>query len=103
MSERPHDAHDLYLAPVALELDHRLDEFDGLTEDEVVYRIALITNREPRGSEGRADMTLRALTQAVNLHDWTVSWVPRGLQLAHGDHKLVLGVPASLQSYLHEH
>jgi hypothetical protein len=102
MSERPHDTQDLYLSPVALELDSRLDEYDGLTEEEVVLRIALATNKEPRDSGRRAEVTLRALTQAINLHGWTVSWVPRGLQLAHDDHKLVLGVPASLQSYLHE-
>ncbi len=100
MSERPRDAHDLYLSPVALELDGRLDEFEGLTEEEVVLRIALVANREPRGPEQRAEMTLRAVTHAVNLHGWTVSWGPRGLQLAHDDHKLVLGLPASLQSYL---
>ena len=102
MSERPHDAHDLYLSPVALELDRQLDEFDGLTEDDVVLRIALATNRSPHDPKRRAQLTVDALTHTVDLHGWTASLEPRGLQLARGDHKLVLGLPASLQRFLDE-
>ncbi len=102
MSERPHDTHDLYLAPVALELDRRLDEFEGLDDEGVVLKIALTTNREARDAEHRARLTLEALTHSVDLHGWDVTLAPRGLQLAHGDHQLVLGLPASLQGYLQE-
>jgi hypothetical protein len=102
MSERPHDTHDLYLAPVALELDRRLEEFEGLNGEDVVLRIALTTNRQGRDAEHRAQLTLEAVTHSVDLHGWDVNLTPRGLRLAHGDHQLVLGLPASLRNYLQD-
>jgi hypothetical protein len=100
MSERPHDLHDLYLAPVALDLDRQLDEFDGLNEEEVRFRVALETNREARDPEERAQLALEAVTHLVDLHGWSADLVPRGLRLRREDHELVLGLPESLRNYL---
>lgn len=100
MTTRPHDMSDLYLAPVVLELNHRLGEFEGLSHDEIELRVALETDREPRDRTDRADLVLLSLTHLLNTHGWIIDWVPRGLQIRHRDHQLVLGVPQSLRNYL---
>lgn len=100
MTTRPHDLSDLYLAPVVLELDHRLDELEGLSHDEIERRVALATDRQARDRTDRADLVLRSLTHLLDAHHWTVNWAPRGLQVSHDDHQLVLGIPDSLRTYL---
>lgn len=96
---RPHDVTDLYLAPVAIELDRRLSRYEGLTEHEIDDRVALATNREPDGPT-RSQLVLAELSHTLENHGWRIGWVPRGLELRHGDHALVLGVPDSLRDYL---
>jgi hypothetical protein len=83
MNRRPHDVSDLYLAPVLLEPDHRVHEFEGMSQHEIELHVALETDREPRDPADRADIVLLALTQSLNLHKWTVNWAPRGLQVSH--------------------
>lgn len=100
MTTRPHDVADLYLAPLALELDRRLAEFEGLTKDEIDARVALETDQEPRGAADRTRLMLLCLTHALDSHGWTVDWVIRGLRVSHHHHQLVLGVPGSVRSYL---
>jgi hypothetical protein len=100
MNTRPHDVSDLYLAPVVLELDHRLDEFEGLSHDEIELRVALETDRQPRDSADRSRLMLLCLTHALETHGWAVGWAPRGLRISHDDHKLVLGIPDSMRTYL---
>ncbi len=100
MTTRPHDVSDLFLAPVVLELNHRLDEFEGLSHDEIELLVALETNQQPRDHGDRADLVLRSLTHLMDTHNWTVDWAPRGLRVSHDDHHLVLGIPGSLRSYL---
>lgn len=99
MTTRPHDVSDLYLAPVVLELDHRLHEFEGMSQHEIELNVALATNQEPRDPADRADLVLLALTHLLDTHKWTVDWAPRGLQVGHKDHQLVLGIPDSLRTY----
>lgn len=100
MPERPHDVSDLYLAPVVLELDRRLDEFGDLSDDELELRVALATDRQPRNHSDRADLVLLSLTHLLDTHGWALSWAPRGLQVRHDDHTLVLGTPQNLRTYL---
>ncbi len=100
MSIRPHDVTDLYLSPVALALDHRLAEYDNLSQDDVEYRVVLSTNREPRDAAERSELVLGSLTHSLETHGWEVSWAARGLQMRHGEHVMVLGVPESLREYL---
>ncbi|TFD79149.1 hypothetical protein [Cryobacterium fucosi] len=100
MPIRPHDLADLYLAPVALEVDRRLEEMADLSADDVRYRVILSTDREPGTAEEREESLLEALTRGIDLHGWQVSRHPRGLSLSHDAYGLVLGIPANLVSYL---
>ncbi len=101
MTTRPHDLTDLYLSPLALELDHRLDEMEGLSQDEIEFRVALETDRQPRDRAERPPLLLLSLTHGLETHHWEVDWVSRGLRISHHDHTLVLGAPDSVRTYLH--
>jgi hypothetical protein len=100
MTIRPHDLTDLYLAPVALELDRRLERLTGKSIDEIVIWIALDTDRQPSSPEERPVLAIRALEHLLDTHGWELRFDHRGLRLSHGDHSLVLGIPDSLKAYL---
>lgn len=100
MTERPHDLTDLYLSPVALQLDHRLRELEGLSETELEVRVAVATDRDPRLGQDRSHLALEMLTHALEMHGWEASWASRGLRLRHADHELVLGLPDSLRAFI---
>ena len=96
----PHDISDLYLSPVVLELDDRLNAFEGLSEQEIEFRVALETDSQPRDLADRSQLLLQTLTHFMEMHGWKVGWAPRGLRVSHDDHKLVLGIPDSVRAYL---
>ena len=100
MTARPHDITDLYLPPVALELDRRLDQLEGLTAAEIEYQVILETDHKPRDAAARPALVLDMLTRALETHGWELSWVPRGLRVSHAEHHLVLGVPHNVRAYL---
>ena len=100
MTARPHDVSDLYLAPVALDIDRRIEEMSGLSVEEVRLRVILGTDFEPRNAGERADALFKTLTSGLELHSWQTSRKPRGLRLSHDAYSLVLGLPANLISYL---
>jgi hypothetical protein len=101
MTIRPHDRTDLYLSPVALALDRRLDALAGLSAEQLDVDVAFATDLEPRGVEGRRELLLQALVHLLPQHGWQIAWVERGLRLSHDDHELVLGVPDSVRDYVH--
>lgn len=100
MTARPHDLTDLYLAPVLLELDERLETFNELSPKDVELRVTLDTDRQPRHAGDRAALLLESITRAVDTHGWATSWAPRGLRMSHDGHAVVLGIPESLKVYL---
>ena len=100
MATRPHDITDLYLAPVALAVDARIEELGRLDPGQLAYEVALESDTPDFTRQMREDGLVRALTHIVDTHDWTFSWDPRGLRLTHEAHTFVLGVPASLRDYL---
>lgn len=100
MPTRPRDVADLYLAPVAIALDQELAMYDGLSEHDIEYRVALVINDQPRNAAERPDSVLRALTRTVETHGWEIDWASRGLQISHDEHQLTLGIPGSLRDYL---
>lgn len=100
MATRPHDLTDLYLAPVALELEHELAGLSGLSSRELDAQVALRANRDPHTTEERRRDLLAAVTHSLDLHGWEVSWEPRGLRMSHDAHELVLGVDRNLTEYL---
>ncbi|GAB3026970.1 hypothetical protein GCM10011376_13760 [Nocardioides flavus (ex Wang et al. 2016)] len=100
MPEKPRDVADLFLAPVVLELDSRLERFERMSVDEVKFDLLLESNREAISEEQRNKLVIDALTRNLDLHGWSVSWDPRGLRVVRGEHAVVLGLPANVKDYL---
>jgi hypothetical protein len=100
MARAPHDLADLRLAPVALALDEQIEAYSGLDAAELLRRVSLETNREPRTADERRSCLIESVTRFIDLHGWEVSWDPRGLEIRHGDHRLVLGVSEDLRSFI---
>ncbi len=100
MQQIPHDVTDLMLAPVALQIDERLDRLGALEEDELVFLIALETDREPRDFEQRRALLLESLERDVDTRGWALDWDPRGLRLEHDGRGLVLGLPPKVRDFV---
>lgn len=100
MTALPHDVTDLYLAPVLLAVDRRIEEYAALEVSELAGRIALASDLPDHTIELRERALLKALAHLIDLHDWVLTWDPRGLRLSHHSHSLVLGVPMSFSSYV---
>jgi hypothetical protein len=100
MTERPHDIADLYLAPVVLNLDANIDELAALSDADLAFRVALVSDEPDWTGELRRDAILRAVEHLVEMHGWTLAWDDRGIRASHGRHSLVLGVPASFHRYV---
>lgn len=99
-ARRPHDATDLYLAPVTLAVDARLEELAVLSPEELAAEISLTTNLDPRGSLERERAVVATATYPLDLHGWEASLSHRGIRLSHGDRSLALGLPANVRDYL---
>jgi hypothetical protein len=99
-TRRPRDRSDLYLAPVALALDERLDEMATLSQAELERRVALEANVDLARPGVREDGLVTSIAHLIELHGWTVSLVPRGVRVAHDDHALVLGLPDNCRQFL---
>jgi hypothetical protein len=102
MAQRPRDVTDLYLAPVALAVDARIEELGRLDSERLGYEVALESDTPDFTRQMREDALLRTVTHLVDIHDWDVSWDPRGLRLTHEEHTFVLGIPAVFAEYLED-
>ncbi len=100
MTTRPHDITDLYLAPVALAVDARIEELGRLDAGELAYEVAVESDLPDITRRIREDALIRTITHMIDCHDWELSWDPRGLRLAHEGHSFVLGIPAVFGEYL---
>jgi hypothetical protein len=100
--QTPRDITDLFLAPVALQVDHRLEELARLDRDELHKRVALESNNETWERARRARDVVHTVTYLLDLHGWTAAWDDRGIRLGHGHHSLVLGVPGNIRAYVDE-
>jgi hypothetical protein len=100
MADRPKDVTDLYLAPVLLAVDARVEEFGKLDKDGLAYEVALASDTPDITRPMREEALIRAITHLVDTHHWEFSWDPRGLRMTHDEHTLVLGVPARFLQYL---
>ena len=100
MTIRPHDVTDLYLAPVALDLDTELGSLAGKSEHALLVYVALHTDREPSTIEERRTLLLAAFAHVCDVHDWRLSWDPRGLRISHDEHGIVLGVPREVRRFV---
>ena len=100
MAIRPHDATDLYLAPVMLAVDARIEELGKLDKDGLDYEVALEADTPDITLQMRKDGLIRTVTHLIDVHHWEFSWDPRGLRMTHDSHTFVLGVPAVFIEYL---
>jgi hypothetical protein len=100
MATLPHDIADLYLAPVALAVDARIDELGRLDLDRLSYEVALESDTPDLSREFREQALIRTVGHLLDNHDWVLSWDARGLRLANGPHTVVLGVPQVFTDYL---
>ena len=100
MATRPHDATDLYLAPVMLAVDARIEELGKLDKDGLAYEVALEADSPDITRQMREDGLIRTITHLVDRHHWEFSWDPRGLRMTHDSHTFVLGVPAVFIEFL---
>jgi len=102
MATRPHDIADLYLAPVALAVDARIEELGRLDKEALVYEVGLESDTPDFTRAMREDALIRTVTHLIDLHAWEFSWDPRGLRLTHDEHTFVLGIPAVFAGYLED-
>ena len=100
MSLRPHDRTDLFLAPVALEVDQRIAELGALSLEELNLRVALAANVDTRFAHERDRGLLTTIVHLIDMHDWQIAWDDRGVRLFHGDHSIVIGCPANFAAFL---
>ena len=100
MADRPHDVTDLYLAPVLLAVDARIEELGKLDKDGLAYEVALESDSLDFNRQMREEALIRTITHLTETHHWEFSWDPRGLRLTHDAHTFVLGVPPVFVRYL---
>ena len=102
MATRPHDITDLYLAPVVLTVDARIEELGHLDRDRLAYEVGLESDLPDFTRDMREEALIRTVTHLIDSHDWEFSWDPRGLRLTHDAHTFVLGIPAVFLEYLED-
>jgi hypothetical protein len=100
MATRPHDATDLYLAPVMLAVDARIEELGKLDRDGLAYEVALEADSPDITRQMREEGLIRTVTHLIDRHHWEFSWDPRGLRMTHDSHTFVLGVPTVFREFL---
>jgi len=100
MATRPHDVTDLYLSPVVLAVDARIEELGHLDKDQLDYEVGLESDSPGFTRQMREAGLIRTVTHLIDLHGWEFGWDPRGLRLSHDAHTVVLGIPAVFVEYL---
>jgi hypothetical protein len=100
MADRPHDVTDLYLAPVLLAVDARIEELGMLDKDGLAYEVAIESDSPGIARHMREQALIRTITHLIDTHHWEPSWDPRGLRITHDAHTFVLGIPAVFLDYL---
>lgn len=98
----PRDYSDLFLAPVALNVEERLAELATLDRNALHRRIAVDTDREAPDRERRTEDVVSSVTRLLDMHGWEAEWDERGIRLSSGGRSLVLGVPRNVAAYVDE-
>ena len=101
MPTAPHDLVDLFLAPVALEVDKNINDLGKLDVRGLALRVALESDRPDHTREQRESGLITTITHLVDLRGWQVTWDARGIRLSHAGHTLVLGVPKTFEQFVH--
>lgn len=96
----PHDLTDLYLAPVLLAIEARIEQLSALTPEELSLEIALTSNTPDWTRTWREQALTAAVGHLIDLHGWDVTVDARGLRLAHRRRTLMIALPPQLEAYL---
>ena len=102
MADRPHDVTDLYLAPVLLAVDARIEQLGKLDKDRLAYEVALESDSLDFNRQMREEALIRTITHLIDTHHWECTWDPRGLRMSHDAHTFVLGIPGVFLDYLED-
>jgi hypothetical protein len=102
MATRPRDITDLYLAPVVLAVDARIEELGRLDKKGLTYEVALESDSPDFTRQMREEGLIRTVTHMVDTHEWEFAWDTRGLRLTHDTHTFVLGIPAVFREYMED-
>jgi hypothetical protein len=100
MNMRPRDAADLLLAPVALQVDAKVQELSRMNPEQLAYHLAMEVDRDPRTEKQRGKDIVDAAVKPIDMDGWEASWDVRGVRLTHGRHSLVIGVGADVATYV---
>ncbi len=85
MVTRPHDITDLYLAPVVLAVDARIEELGHLDQDQLASKVAFQTDLRDDTRRLRQEALIETVTYLLGCHGWRFGWDPRGLRMTHGN------------------
>jgi hypothetical protein len=97
---RPRDPADLLLAPVALQVDAKVQELSAMNREQLAYHLALEVDRDPRTEQQRGKDIVDAAVKLIDMSGWEANWDPRGVRLSHGRHSIVIGVGADVAEYV---
>ncbi|MEO7126270.1 MAG: hypothetical protein ABI382_03120 [Nakamurella sp.] len=100
MRTLPRNPTDLYLAPVVLAIDARIDRLGQLDADGLRLQVALESDAVDWTRSQREDGLIRTIGHLTDVHGWELSWDARGLRLTHQQNTLVLGVPPVFATFL---
>ena len=113
MVSLPRTMPDMHLAPVALPLDARIRELgtgeifnatpathSTLSNEAPTVEVGLASDRPNGTARPREAALLEAVLHLTDCPDRELAWDARGIQMSHGPHGLVLGVPGSLVAYV---
>jgi hypothetical protein len=102
VSTLPHDIPDLYLSPVVLALDARIQELASLDLPHLREEVALVSDMADWTRDMRETALLRAVGYLIDCHGWDLAWDQRGIRLTHRHRHIVLGVPVTFAEFLSE-
>jgi hypothetical protein len=96
----PNDLPDLYLAPVLLEVEARVDRLSTLAPDDLSVEIALTSDAPDWSRAWREQALATALQHLLDLHGWTLSVDGRGVRLEHRRRTVTIALPPQLEEFL---
>src|SRR6516164_171880 len=74
MATRPHDVTDLYLAPVVLAVDARIEELGHLDPDQLEHKVAFQSDSQDYTPQMREEALIATITSLLDCHGWELRW-----------------------------
>jgi hypothetical protein len=96
----PHDLADLYLAPVALGIEARIEELGKLSIDELALEVALASDTPDWSRRWREEALVATIEHLLDLHGWSLVIEDHALRLFHRGRKVLIAMPTRFEEYL---